>query len=128
MSLDAVIDTMRAHVAALSGLKRVYDDPPESLSEFPCAMVYAARGTMEANAAGGRSFHTLYIDVYESRTVLPEAMDRAKVWPDRMYQRLKAATDLHIVWPMSYRAAPIEYNSVTHYGVRFEVQVKVNET
>lgn len=128
MSLDAVIDAMRVHVGNLTGLKRVYDDPPESLNEFPCANVYAGRGTMEANAAGGRSFHTVIIDVYESRTVLAEAMDRAKVWPDRMFAELKGATDLHIVWPMNYRAAAIEYNAITHYGVRFEVQVKVNET
>jgi hypothetical protein len=128
MSLDTVIDTMRAHVANLSGLARVYDDPPESLSEYPCAIVYALRGNYEANAAGGRSFHTLVIEIHHSRQVLPDAMDAAKVWPDRMYAELKAATDVHIIWPMPYQLGGIAYANETHYGARFEIQCKVNES
>ena len=123
-----VISTVRAHVAALTGIVRVYDDPPESLSEYPCAIVYGFRGNYEDNAAGGRSFHTVVIEIHHSRQVLPEAADAAKVWPDRMFARLKAATDLHIVWPMAYQLGSIGYANETHYGVRFELQVKVNET
>ena len=127
MSLDTTIDTLRAHVANLTGIARVYEDPPESLSEYPCAIVYVLRGTYEANAAGGRSFHTLVVEVHHSRQVLPEAMDAAKVWPDRMFAELKAATDLHIVWPFAYLAGGLQYGNETHYGVRFEIQAKVNE-
>jgi len=127
MSLDTVIDTLRTHVAHLTGLTRVYDDPPESMSEFPCAIVYPYRGNYEANASGGRSFHTLIVEIHQSRQVLPQAMDAAKVWPDRLFAELKAATDLHIVWPFNYTAAGLQYATEVHYGVRFEVQVKVNE-
>lgn len=128
MALETVIDLVRAHVENLDGLERVYDDPPESLSEYPCAIVYVLRGNYEANAAGGRSFHTVVTEIHHSRQVLPEAMDAAKVWPDRMFAELKAATDLHIIWPMPYLAGGLQYGSETHYGVRFELQCKVNES
>ena len=55
------------------------------------------------------------------------------MWPERFLAALKADYDLggsiaHVVWPIPYRAGPIEYgtvNSVTlrYYGVRFEVTV-----
>ncbi len=128
MSLDTVIDNLRTHVGHLAGLARVYEDPPEAMSEFPGAIVYPFRGNYEFNAAGGRSFHTVIVEIHHSRQVLPQAVDAAKVWPDRMYAELKTATDLHIVWPFNYTAAPLQYGSEVHYGVRFEVQVKVNET
>jgi hypothetical protein len=127
MTLSTVISTVRTHVAALTGIARVYDDPPESLSEYPCAIVYGFRGNYEANAAGGRSFHTVVVEIHHTRQVLPEAMDAAKVWPDRVYAELKAATDLHIVWPMPYQLGGLQYGNETHYGARFELQCKVNE-
>jgi hypothetical protein len=60
--------------------------------------------------------------------VLPEAADAAKVWPDRMFAELKTATDLHIIWPMPYQLGGLGYANETHYGVRFELQCKVNES
>lgn len=131
MSLDAVIDALRVHVSHLTGLAKVHDDPPESMSEFPCAIVYGWRGNYTANAAGGQSLHTVIVEIHQSRQVLPQAMDAAKVWPDRMYAELKTVTGsdgFHVVWPFSYTAAGLQYAAETHYGVRFEVQVKVNET
>ncbi len=132
MSLDAAIDGLRGKVSALSGLSKAYTDPPESINEFPSAIVYPASGEMTATAAGGISVHTLVVEIYHSRQVLPEAVDASKVWPDLMYAALKADQSLggavsHIVWPMLYRVGPLRYNEQTHFGVRFEVKVKVNE-
>jgi hypothetical protein len=127
MTLNTAIDTLRGYVSGLTGMRRVYDDPPEAMSEYPCAIVYVLRGNYEANAAGGRSYHTLITEIHHTRQVLPEAMDAAKVWPDRMFAALKGVTDLDIIWPMAYQAGGLQYGSEQHYGVRFEVQVKVNE-
>lgn len=127
MSLDATIDKLRAHTAALTGMARVYTDPPDSMQEFPCAIVFANRGTYELNAAGGRAYHNVVVEIHHSRQVLPQAVDEAKVWPDRMYARLAAATDLDINGPIAYRAGAMTYGSADpHYGVRFEVSCKVN--
>lgn len=127
MALTTCIDTLRGYVAGLSGMRRVYDDPPESMSEYPCAIVYVLRGNYEANAAGGRSYHTLIAEIHHAQQTLPQAVDTAKVWPDRMFAALKGVTDIDIVWPMAYQAGGLQYSNETHYGVRFEVQVKVNE-
>lgn len=127
MSLATTISLLAAHIDNLAGV-RVHTAAPDTLSDLPAAILYPFEGTMEANAAGGRSFHTVVVEIHHSRQVLPQAITEAVVWPDAVYAELKAATDLHIIWPYKYRAAGLQYGNETHYGVRFEIQVKVNET
>lgn len=132
MSLDAAIDGLRAAVATMSGMARVYTDPPESINEFPCAFVVADSGEMSDTAAGGHSLHTLVVEIYHSRQVLAQAVDGAKVWPDRLFAALCADPRLggsvsHVRWPLTYKAGAFSYNNMVHYGMRFNVTVKVNE-
>ena len=132
MSLDAAIDGLRAAVSTMPGMVRVYDDPPESLNEFPCAFVVTESGEMSDDSAGGFSLHTLIVEIFHSRTVLAQAVDGAKVWPDRMFAALRAAPTLggsvsHVRWPITYRAGALGYNNITHYGMRISITVKVNE-
>ncbi len=127
MSLATTISLLAAHIDNLPAL-RVHTAAPDTLSDLPAAIIYPYEGTMEANAAGGRSFHKLVVEIHHSRQVLPQAITEAQVWPDLVYAELKAATDLHIIWPFTYKAAGFAYGNETHYGVRFEVTVKVNET
>lgn len=132
MSLDAAIAGLRAAVETMPGLTRVYVDPPESINEFPCAFVVADSGEMADNSAGGYSLHTLIVEIYHSRTVLAQAVDGAKVWPDRLFAALRADPRLggsisHVRWPLTYRAGAFGYNNAVHYGMRFNVTVKVNE-
>lgn len=132
MSLDAAIDGLRAVVTGLAGMKRVYADPPESISEFPSAIVYVSGGELNATASGGHNLHTLVVTIFHARQVLAQAVDASKVWPDLVYAALKADMTLggtvsHVNWPVTYKALPLEYNGVVHYGMRFEVPVKINE-
>lgn len=132
MSLEAAIAGLRAAVETMPGLVRVYTDPPESINEFPCAFVVADNGEMNDNSAGGYSLHTLIVEIYHSRQILAQAVDGAKVWPDRMFAALRADPRLggsvsHVRWPVTYRAGAYSYNSAVHYGMRFNVTVKVNE-
>jgi hypothetical protein len=62
--------------------------------------------------------------------MLPQAVNDAKVWPDRVFTALKANYRLnnsieHIVYPVRYEASGLQYNAVTHYGIRFQVRVKI---
>jgi len=132
MTLAAAIDGLRTAVEGMTGLTRVYTDPPASLSEFPCAFVVAAAGEMSDSGAGGIAFHTIAIEIYQAPNITAQAVDAAKVWPDRVFAALKADPLLggsvtHIRWPLTYRALGLQYNNVTHYGMRFEVTVKVIE-
>ena len=131
MSLEAAIDGLRTAVATMADLTRAYTDPPESMSEFPAVIVYSRSGKMEALSAGlNKSLHTIVVEVHESRQVLPDAVDRAKRWPDRLMAALRADETLGgsvtaIVWPVTYRSAPLVYGNETHFGVQFLVTVKV---
>jgi len=131
-TLAGAIDGLLGAVETMPGLTRVYDDPPASLSEFPCAFVVASNGEMSDSGAGGIAFHTLAIEIYQAPNITAQAVDGAKVWPDRVFAALKADPLLggnvtHIRWPITYRALGLTYNNVTHYGMRFEVTVKVIE-
>lgn len=131
MSLEGAVDGLREALAGLTGLGRAYEDPPEGLNDFPALMVYSRSGELTGISAGlSRNLHTLIVDIYESREVLPAAIHRSKRWPDlvmatlRLDETLGGSTSA-IVWPVRYRSGPMTYGKATHYGVRFEVTVKV---
>ncbi len=132
MSLDAAIGGIRAAVEGMTGLTRVYDDPPASLSEFPCAFVVSSNGEMSDSGAGGIALHTIAIEIYQAPNITAQAVDGAKVWPDRVFAALRSdptlgGTVTHIRWPITYQALGLQYNNVTHYGMRFLCTVKVLE-
>ena len=132
MTLDAAIGGVRAAVGTMTGLTRIYDDPPASLSEFPCAFVVAASGEMSDTGAGGLALHVIAVEIYQAPNITAQAVDGAKVWPDRVFAALRAdqtlgGTVAHIRWPITYQALGLQYNNVTHYGMRFNVTVKVIE-
>lgn len=133
MSLTAAVTNLTTVVSAISGVRRAYSQPPESISEFPAAIVYASRGTLEGISSGlSRHLHTIRIDILSSRQQLPQAVAEAEGWPDALMSGLRAGETLSgavsaIVWPVTYEATAMPYNAVTHYGIRFEVTVKIME-
>lgn len=132
--LELAIDALNSVVSGIAGLRRVYADPPESINEFPCAMTYIGEGFYSGGGDVTYGLHTFILDIYESRQVLPQAVDSAKQWPDKVLAALRANKDLsntvsHVGGRdqfFSYRAQPMEYNANIHYGVRFRIPVKVN--
>ncbi len=133
MSLTAAITALATVAGGVSGVVRAYSDPPESISEFPAALVYVDSGTLEGVSSGlSRNLHTIRIDILSSRQQLPQAVSEARVWPDSVLFRLRADETLGgaisgIVWPVRYTALALQYNNLTHYGLRFEVPVKIME-
>lgn len=134
MTLDGAVDGLRTTLAAMAGLKRVYTDPPESINEFESLIVYARSGEMSALSGGfGRSIHTLIAEVVIGRKIMPQAIDAAKPFADRAFALLRADQTLgdtveHIIWPVTYRIGPTQYNDTPHLVFRLEVKVKINET
>ena len=130
MTLDGAIDGLRTALATMTGLKRTYTDPPSAINEFPALIVYPSLGEMSYEARGDMAFHDIIVDIYHARQVLPEAVDAAKVWPDRVYAKLKEDQALggavaHVVWPINYRFIPMQYNDMLHFGCRFTIRCKV---
>lgn len=130
-ALEDAVGAVGTALAGMSGLVRWYDDPPEALNEFPCGMTFVSSGEITAVSDGfDRGLHTIRIGVYLARTVLPEAVDAAKVWPYRIHNALKADQTLGgtvkaVVWPLRYRCGPMVYGSETHFGVAADVVVKI---
>ena len=133
MSLSAAITQLVTVAGNISGVSRAYSDPPESISQFPAALVYAGRGTLEGISGGmSRHLHTIRVDILSSRQNLPQSVSESKGWPDALMAGLRADETLSgavsaIVWPVTYEATAIPYNALTHYGMRFEVTVKIME-
>lgn len=133
MSLETAVDALVTLAGTLTGLTRMYADPPPSISEFPCGMAYIESGEYIAGPSAHGN-HNLVLVIYESNTVTPQAIDRAKRWPDLVRTLLTAnltlsGTASHVGNKdrlFSYRAGPMPYNDILHYGVRFVIPVKVN--
>ena len=136
MSLETAVTNMATLMSGLADMKRVYSSPPEALKEFPCAIVYLRDGEFDAFGGGGRCRATLVLDIYESRTVLAEAVVRSNRWPDRV--RTKINTDNSLSGALShigteeyyfrFRAGAMRYGGAEdiYYGCSFEFPVKVN--
>lgn len=132
MSLTSTITALRTAIDTIPNL-RVYDDPPESINEFPAALVYSASGDMQFGSAGlTRNYHTLYVDIYHSMQRLAQAMNDAKAWPELVYDAIGtaySAGDVDVVSSngraeISYQMRPLPYNNNVHFGVRFTVRLK----
>lgn len=132
MSLDTTIDALRTVVDTIADLN-VYTDPPESINQFPSAIVYSQGGDLQFGSSGlTRNYHTLVVEIYHATQRLPQAIDAAKAWPDLMYSAISdayAAGTIDVVSTngraeISYVSRPLQYNSVVHFGVRFTVRLK----
>ena len=130
--LEDVLTAMGAALDDLSGLVRWYDEPPESINEFPCGMAFITNGELTTISDGmARGLHTIRIAIYLQRQVLPDAVAAAKPWPYRVFRALAAHQKLSgtcdaIVWPGRYRVGPMQYGTDVHFGMTMDVTVKVN--
>ena len=133
MTLTATIPALRTVVDTLPGL-RVYTDPPESINEFPSAIVYSNTGEMNLLSGGFQhNYHELYVDIYHTVGRLAQSIDAAKAWPDLLFNAI-VADNYATIYPVatnerasiSYRTGPMPYNGVVHFGVRFTIRLKEN--
>lgn len=129
--------TLSGAVAGLQALLatttlRVHAAPPESLSEFPAAIVYPAEGELFAVSRGlSRDFHVLSLDIYLSRVSIADATTDVQSWISDISALLKTAPKLSgtvdaIEWPVRYRVGPMQYAQQILFGVRFLISVKIN--
>lgn len=128
MSVSALVSTIATATGNLTGIKRVYADPPDSMNQFPCAIVYAARGELGKRAGrgvAGNSDHVIAVEIHHARQVLPQAVQASRAWPDEMLAQLLAlAATLDIQYPVTYQAQALRYGDEMHYGIRFEITVR----
>lgn len=133
MSLTAAITALVTVAGQVSGVAKAYDDPPESIQVFPAAIVYTAAGEMTGVSSGlSRNIHQIRIDILSSRQQLQQAVSESRAWPDSLLTRLRADETLGgtvnaIVYPVVYESLSMQYNNLTHYGLRFTVPVKIME-
>lgn len=135
MTLEAAINAMVVAVRTLDGLNKMYNNPPESLSEMPCGMALIESGEYIAGPVSHGN-HIIIVDIYDTRTILPQSVDRAKGWPDKMRTLLAANITLNGTVShvgnrdrfFSYRSGVAVYNDALYFRVRFLIPVKVNYT
>ena len=130
MALADVIDQYVTAFGNMTGIVKCYADPPDSMSQFPCAMVYVQSGEMNATAGGSISIHTIVLEVHHSQNVLPKAVDEAKVWPERVMSALYNGGTFGgyvtaVRWPITYEVLGLSFGGELHYGMRFSIPTKV---
>lgn len=134
MALDTVIGAVATILSNVTGIRAVYQEPPNEpdAAVYPFAVVYINSGELTPMGASlVRGIHNLYVEIHQSRTVVPAALTAVQVWPERLFAALAGDTTLAqaqamVAWPVLYQAGPIEYGNYVHYGIRFTVPVKVH--
>lgn len=127
MTVASVVAAVVDHVDNMAGLKRVYSAPPDSLNQFPCAVVYARSAQMGERLGKGicdNSIITVVVEVHHSRQILPAAVTASLVWPDLLFAELMASNTLDVMYPLTWTAGLLKYAAEDHYGIRFEIQVR----
>lgn len=133
MTLANVIDEFVTAFGGMTGITKCYADPPEAITQFPAALVYVTSGEISVGSHGAQAIHTITLDIHHSRQILPDAVDAAKVWPDRVTYELhtEMLADRFggyvtaIVYPVTYEAVALAYAGETHYGMRFRIPTKI---
>ena len=133
MALADVIDQYVTAFGAMTGIIKCHADPPEQMAQFPCAIVYVSSGEMTVGGHGAQSIYTSVLDIHHSRVILPRAVDEAKVWPERVLNKLYTGGTFGgyvaaVVWPIAFDALALSYAGETHYGMRFRIPTKVITT
>jgi hypothetical protein len=121
-------------LSGIAGITNVYAAPPINVSPemFPFFIGYPFEGEMTAVSHGfTKGLHKMVAELHQSSKVVPQALVAVEVWPERMLAALAADTTLaalntHVVWPLVYKAGPLEYGKNVHYGMRFEITLKVH--
>lgn len=127
MSVASAVAAVVTHVDNLTGLNRVYSAPPDSLNQFPCAVVYARSAEMGNRIGKGvcdASLITVIVEVHHSRQILPAAVAASLVWPDLLFAELQTSSTLDVMYPLTWTAGLLKYAAEDHYGIRFEITVR----
>lgn len=125
MSIASTLDAISS-ASALTGVKRAFGDPPESINEFPATIVYVTSG--EFGLMTGRAFcpkmeSVFVLELYLARQELPSVIAAASLWPEPILEALRAS-QLEIVYPIRWTMGPLRYNNGSLFGLRFLVTVK----
>lgn len=120
-----IVDELRK----ISDLRRVPDEPPESNSQFPFAVVYPVRGNYQGGPPGlMKGLHSVVIELHVARKDLPRdystVMDIIDQIPEQMLSALKNArfSELDTFGLIKYEFGALSWGGVDTLGVTYIMQ------
>ena len=119
-----IVDELRK----ITDLRRVPDEPPETNSQFPFAVVYPIRGTYGGGIPGSmKGLHSITIELHVARKDLPrdysKVMDIIDQIPQQMLSALKNArfTALDTFGLIEYEFGALSWGGVDTLGVTYRM-------
>ena len=149
--ITAFLDDVRAELASLPGLRRAYEDVPDSVNEMPGIVVYARSGDwrLDTHGKGDGVFtflgvHTVVIELYLPRKDLPREMALIEFFADALPVHLLRAfitnrftqtllnvgnpdTANNAVAPIRYRVVGESYAGQQHLNFELEFDVAIQQ-
>lgn len=134
MAVQDIIKALASIEREIAGVKRAYDETPDSLSEFPCFINYPWRGVLEGGAwAGGQAIHTIVAELRIGKKDTRAAEEEARKYIKRVWKKIAENDSLldtvSTVIELRYqygRMPPMAGED--HIGIRFELDVKEQDT
>lgn len=126
------IHYVQSTVGAIPGISSAPDAPPESINQFPFALTYSSRGTLERMSDWTKGLHTIVCEIHFSRQNLPRAIEQAMPYLELFINAIWSDPTLGATVSTIKDAIRYEFGflpwggaSDVHIGFRFEIDVKI---
>lgn len=136
---DRIADAIKRILELDSGIKRVFSDPPESVSAYPTAIVLEVNGESSRSAFGGLWEATIKARVWilvAPRQHLPHAIRMSRPWVSKVLRLFQerdelAPTDVDEpigeVIGLEWKEGNLEYAGIQHSGIELTVTARVDQ-
>lgn len=135
MTINTALTELGTILEAETSCTKVYVNPPESLSEFPCFVLVYVGGSMTLATAGDLSHDilTAQIALYVTRQSLPTSSTKVRPYIQEVRDALTGNATLNgscfRIGPLTNFEGPGAMNYATdlHYGIRFECTIEFKD-
>lgn len=136
-AIDQVITALRDLPTTLPALRKVFDDPPETITAFPASVVYAEAGVWKIGPVGVMTgLHNVVVELHFDRDAdLAHTVQAALKFAQAVPSRLLAAflanelTALQTFEDITYTFGPLGWGGKATIGFKWTMRnVKMQST
>ena len=136
--MDEIAEAIAGILGLSEDLARVFEHPPESVSDYPCAIVLEVNGREERAGIGGLWEANATARVWilaRPRRNLPEDITAARPWVGRLLTLFEMHDELAVeeddeplgeITRLAWKLGNLEYAGIQHAGVELEIEMRLD--
>jgi RNA recognition motif-containing protein len=132
MSIQNIITQIATLQAEITGIKRAFDETPDSLNEFPCFVNFPSSGDIERIPGQRKTKHIIKMQLRVIRADLPSAENKVRPFLDSVLDKFDANITLNGAVSRSaiihYDYGSLPWGGREYLGISFDIEVWETET